>query len=67
LTVEELERIPTVLAVAYGAPKALPILGALRTGVIDILCTDDVAARKVLEGSHAPDPSTRAEPHGEAR
>ncbi|HON43645.1 MAG TPA: sugar-binding domain-containing protein, partial [Bacillota bacterium] len=29
--------------------KASAILGALRTGVVDVLVTDDVAARKVLE------------------
>jgi DNA-binding transcriptional regulator LsrR (DeoR family) len=48
LTFEELRRIPTVIAVAFGAAKACAILGALRTGVVDVLCTDDVAAREVL-------------------
>jgi DNA-binding transcriptional regulator LsrR (DeoR family) len=54
LTFEELRRIPAVIAVAFGASKARPILGALRTGVINVLCTDDVAARGVLEDSPAP-------------
>ena len=37
------------MAVAGGVNKAQAILGALRTGVVDELITDDVAARRVLE------------------
>jgi deoxyribonucleoside regulator len=48
LTFEELRRIPAVIAVAFGATKTGAILGALRTGVVDVLCTDDIAAREVL-------------------
>jgi len=48
LTFEELRCIPAVIAVAFGAAKAGAILGALHTGVIDVLCTDNVAAREVL-------------------
>ena len=49
VTLDDLERIPTTLAVAAGTAKSRAILGALRTGVIDVLCIDDQAARKVLE------------------
>lgn len=45
---EELRRIPAVIAVAFGGTKTGAILGALRTGVIDVLCTDDHAAAEVL-------------------
>jgi len=34
--------------VAAGAGKAAPILGALRTGVIDVLVTDLLTAEAVL-------------------
>jgi len=49
LTVEEMKQIPNTIAVAMGASKAKAILGGLRTGVIDILCTDLLTAREVLE------------------
>jgi DNA-binding transcriptional regulator LsrR (DeoR family)/AcrR family transcriptional regulator len=39
----------TVVAVASGLMKAPAILGALRTGLIDVLATDDATARRVLE------------------
>jgi DNA-binding transcriptional regulator LsrR (DeoR family) len=48
LTLEELRCIPTVVAVAFGMSKAEAILGALRTGVVDVLATDDSAAREIL-------------------
>jgi hypothetical protein len=38
-----------VIAVAGGQFKARAILGALRLGVIDVLVTDDLTARAVLE------------------
>lgn len=37
------------MAVAGGVNKSRAILGALRTGAVDVLITDDVVARKVLE------------------
>ncbi len=45
----QLKSIEHVVAVAGGLNKARAILGALRTGVINVLITDDIAARKVLE------------------
>jgi deoxyribonucleoside regulator len=48
-SLEQLKSIECVVAVAGGVNKAQAILGALRTGVVDVLITDDVAARRVLE------------------
>jgi DNA-binding transcriptional regulator LsrR (DeoR family) len=49
ITLAELRQIPTTIAVAMGLPKAKSILGCLRTGAINVLCTDDNAAREVLQ------------------
>lgn len=48
ITLAELRQISTTLAVAMGQAKAKAILGGLRTGAINVLCTDDNAAREVL-------------------
>jgi len=48
---ERLRRVPLLVAVASGAYKRDAILGALRTGWIDVLATDDVTAREVLRGA----------------
>ncbi|HVN56577.1 MAG TPA: sugar-binding transcriptional regulator [Anaerolineaceae bacterium] len=48
LSLEEMKHIPNTIAVALGKKKTTPILGALRTGVIDVLCTDNTTAREVL-------------------
>ena len=48
VTFHELRRINTVFAVALGFAKARSIVGALRTGVVDVLCTDDIAAGEAL-------------------
>jgi DNA-binding transcriptional regulator LsrR (DeoR family) len=48
VTLDELARIPTVLAVAIGAAKALAILGALRSKACNVLCTDAATADAVL-------------------
>ena len=45
----ELRNAGTVIAVAGGAAKVPAILGALRTGLIHVLVTDDITARRVLE------------------
>jgi DNA-binding transcriptional regulator LsrR (DeoR family) len=45
---EDLHRFGVVVAVAGGRQKARAILGALRTGIPDVLVTDDVAAELVL-------------------
>jgi DNA-binding transcriptional regulator LsrR (DeoR family) len=47
---DQLRAIPTVVAVAVGTAKATAIAGALRTGTIDILITDQATAVLLLEG-----------------
>ena len=49
---EVLRAIPRRLCVVSGASKALPLLGALRTGVATDLVLDDRAARELLELVH---------------
>jgi deoxyribonucleoside regulator len=46
---KELRAIPTVIAVAAGADKVAAIRGALRTGCVDVLATDEPTAVAVLE------------------
>jgi deoxyribonucleoside regulator len=46
---EVLRQIPLVLGVAGGEVKARAVLGALRSGLINALVTDDAAAQRVLE------------------
>jgi DNA-binding transcriptional regulator LsrR (DeoR family) len=48
ITLAELGQIATTIAVALGREKARAMLGALRTGVVDVLCTDDRAAEEIL-------------------
>ena len=48
LTLEDLRTIPLAMAVAMGEEKVDAVLGALRTGVLDVLVTDDRTARLVL-------------------
>ena len=45
---DQLRAIPTVIAVAAGEYKAAAIAGAARTGAIDVLVTDEPAARRLL-------------------
>jgi DNA-binding transcriptional regulator LsrR (DeoR family) len=49
LSVDDLRRIETVVAVASEAEKPLAILGTLRAGVIDVLIVDESNARAVLD------------------
>lgn len=56
-----------VVAVASGAAKGEAILGALRTGLIDVLVTDDFTARKVLELARAYPVPNRGAGAAEAR
>ena len=49
ITLEELKQIPTTISVAMGREKAKAILGGLRTGAINVLCTDDEAATEVIK------------------
>jgi DNA-binding transcriptional regulator LsrR (DeoR family) len=48
LTLEELQRIPLVIAVAAEPGKATAILGALRSGAVDVLVTECRNAFEVL-------------------
>jgi deoxyribonucleoside regulator len=52
ITLEELRQIPMTIAVASGKSKIQAIGGALRTGVINVLCTDDKTASAVLRQSN---------------
>jgi DNA-binding transcriptional regulator LsrR (DeoR family) len=47
---DALRAIPTVVAVAAGAHKAVAVAGAARTGAIDVLVTDDELARTLIGG-----------------
>jgi len=49
---EDLLRLPVRIGVAGGPGKIAPILGALRGGLINVLVTDSITARKVLEMSN---------------
>ncbi len=49
ITFDDLRRIPITVAVACGIPKARAILGALHTGTVNVLGTDDETAREVLK------------------
>lgn len=49
LSAEELRTIPCTIAVACGLHKTRSIVGALRGGYIDVLATDDMTARAVLD------------------
>ena len=45
---DALRAIPTVVAVAAGAHKAVAVAGAARTGAIDVLVTDEILARSLV-------------------
>lgn len=49
ISLEALGRVPRVIAVAAGATKAGPILGALQTGLLHALLTDRATAQSVLK------------------
>jgi DNA-binding transcriptional regulator LsrR (DeoR family) len=51
LSIDELRKIPCVIAIASENTKALAILGALRTGVIDIIATSALNIRTILNMS----------------
>jgi deoxyribonucleoside regulator len=51
---ETVHRIPLVIAVAAGVVKTEAILGALRTGAVNVLITDELCAQSVLNSvSHS--------------
>jgi deoxyribonucleoside regulator len=49
LSLEELYRVATVVAVVSEAEKPLAILGVLRAGVVDVLVVDEGNAHAVLD------------------
>jgi deoxyribonucleoside regulator len=49
LTFEDMRRIPNIIAVAMGQEKTRAILGALHTGVINVLSTDQRTAQEILD------------------
>jgi len=49
ISVDELRRVPHVVAVAGGVNKAVSLLGAVRTGLPNVLITDQLAAEQLLE------------------
>jgi DNA-binding transcriptional regulator LsrR (DeoR family) len=53
IALDDLRKIPRVIAIARGLPKVLSILGALRGGFMSVLATDDVTARGILDAAGA--------------
>src|SRR6202011_1918824 len=48
LSLEDLKRIPNVIAVASEHTKTTAVLGALRTGVINTLATTEAIAQSIV-------------------
>lgn len=48
ITHEDLRRVPITLAAVSGPERAPAIIGALRSGTVRVLCTDDATATGVL-------------------
>ena len=48
IELDDLRKVPRVVAVARGLAKAQSILGALRGKYMTVLATDDITARAVL-------------------
>jgi DNA-binding transcriptional regulator LsrR (DeoR family) len=46
---EALARVPVTIAVSAGTSKVVPLLGALRTGVVKVLVSDVATAEAVVE------------------
>jgi DNA-binding transcriptional regulator LsrR (DeoR family) len=53
ISIGQLSRVPSVVAVAAGPAKVGAIRGALATGMIGVLVTDGSTARAILEGRPA--------------
>lgn len=49
IPLDDLRRVPSVVAVAGGAHKATSLLGAVRTGVPRVLVTDQLTAERLLQ------------------
>jgi DNA-binding transcriptional regulator LsrR (DeoR family) len=48
ITAETLAAIPVKIGIAGGSHKVLPIIGASRAGLVDMLVTDEMAASSAL-------------------
>ncbi|MEI5519901.1 sugar-binding domain-containing protein [Streptomyces brasiliscabiei] len=55
VSLEQLARIPLVAGVAAGAEKARGVLGALRSGAVDVLISDSSLARALLSAQGSSD------------
>lgn len=53
LSIDDLRRIDSVVAVASGEEKPRAVLGVLRAGVVDVLITDEAIARQVVDLARA--------------
>jgi DNA-binding transcriptional regulator LsrR (DeoR family) len=49
LSIDDLRRIDTVVAIASGEEKPRAVLGVLRAGVVDVLIVDETNARQVVD------------------
>ncbi|MFZ7134582.1 MAG: sugar-binding transcriptional regulator [Eubacteriales bacterium] len=49
IALEDLKKIPCVIAVATGEEKLQSIKAVLNTGVIDVIVTDEMIAKKILQ------------------
>nr|MBP8857998.1 hypothetical protein [Anaerolineaceae bacterium] len=45
-----LKQIPTRICVAGGPGKTNAVIGALRSGLVNVLVTDSITARNILAG-----------------
>lgn len=59
----DLHRVPTSIGIASGATKAIPMLGALRSGALNVLVTDVQSAERVLDAA-GPEPNAAGRPPG---
>ncbi|MCR4432040.1 MAG: sugar-binding transcriptional regulator [Tepidanaerobacteraceae bacterium] len=50
ISTEDIKKIPRVIGVATGEEKAKSILGALRSNMLDVLITDEITAKHIMEG-----------------
>jgi DNA-binding transcriptional regulator LsrR (DeoR family) len=62
LSLDDLRRVKTVVAVASEAEKPLAILGVLSAEVVDVLVVDEGNAHAVLDLAHAADAPTPIRP-----
>jgi DNA-binding transcriptional regulator LsrR (DeoR family) len=60
LSIDNLRRIPTVIAVASEPEKKLAILGALRAGIIAVLVVDEANARALLDLADPPSEAAKS-------